>query len=71
MSTVSDIFEKLMSKENKNKIKYKIIFPLIKEISIEFQPYFFFFCGLYGAILILLIIIIIILIIQQRKISKL
>jgi len=69
-SKLNEILEKLVSKENKDRVKNKVIIPLMKEISKEFQPYFFFVCGMYLSLVILLLLIIIILIILFRKLSK-
>ena len=53
------LFEKLLSKENKNNLREVIIKPLLFEISNEIKPLFYFLILMYLTIILPLIFIII------------
>jgi ABC-type transport system involved in cytochrome bd biosynthesis fused ATPase/permease subunit len=65
MSKISDIIDKVISRENKDKFKAQIVRPILDEINNELKPYFFFLVGMYMSIIIPLILIIIILLLRK------
>lgn len=69
-SQVTDLLEKLITKSSKDKLKTKLILPLLKELNYETKPYIFILCSLYATVVFLLITIIVILILLQKKLSK-
>jgi hypothetical protein len=68
-SRFNGILEKLISKENKDRIKHNLINPLLIEISREAKPYLFCLVGLYMSLIIPLLLITVMLSLQLRKTS--
>lgn len=56
-SRFTEILEKLISRENKEKIKQNLINPLLAEVFRELRPYFFCAVALYVSLILPLILI--------------
>ena len=67
MSKISQLIDKLITCENKDKLKKNVITPILNEMTNEVKPYFFFLVGIYISIVVPLLIIIIILLTQKKN----
>lgn len=67
MAKFSDIIDKLITCENKDKLKKNLILPIMNEMTNEVKPYFIFLIGIYISIVVPLLIIIIILLTQNKN----
>lgn len=67
MSRLSQIIDKLISSENKDKLHQHLVLPLMVELTLHLKPYFIFLIGIYISIIIPLLIIIVILLTQKKN----